>query len=89
MEDFSDVAKARETYTLFVDAMNKGREILLRSGVAEDAPPVPGFDAVFQRLDHSSRRQLFSQTRALENPTTVDALRIWQPLIKTLGRPRQ
>ena len=41
MEEFESVAKAREAYAVFVDAMSKGRDILLRAGIAEAAPPVP------------------------------------------------
>jgi hypothetical protein len=82
METFADVAKARETYALFAAALNQGREILLRAGIAEAPPPVPEFDAVFRRLNPTHREALFAELRQLETPTTVDALRIWQPLLK-------
>jgi hypothetical protein len=82
MEDFADVAKARETYQLFAEAMNRGRDILLRAGIAEAPPPVPDFDAVFRRLPAGVRRDLFEQLRALDTPTIPDALRVWQPVLK-------
>ena len=82
MEQFADVAKARETYALFAEAMNKGRDILIRAGIAEAAPPVPAFDVVFRRLDVDRRRALYGALRPLETVTPSDALRIWQPLMK-------
>jgi hypothetical protein len=82
MEDFADVARARESYALFAAAMRQGRDILLRAGIAEAPPPVPEFDAVFQRLNADIRATLFSELRGIEKPTTVDALRVWSPLLK-------
>ncbi len=82
MEEFDNVARAREAFGLFADAMNKGREILQRAGIAESAPPVPGFDMVFRRLDYGLRQKLYADLRELEKITPADALRIWQPLIK-------
>jgi hypothetical protein len=82
MEDFADVARARETYLLFAAAMNQGREILVRAGIAEAPPPVPEFDAVFRRLNAGIRETLFTELRGIDKPTTVDALRVWQPLLK-------
>ena len=37
MEEFADVARARESYALFAEAMDKGRDILLRAGIAQAA----------------------------------------------------
>jgi hypothetical protein len=82
MEDFADVAQARETYRLFAEAMNRGRDILLRAGIAEAPPPVPDFDAVFRRLPGAARRDLFERLRALDAPTIPDAMRVWQPVLK-------
>ena len=82
MEEFENVAKAREAYALFVEAMSKGRDILLRAGIAEVAPPVPDFDVVFRRLDAGLRQKLYADLRDVEKVTPVAALRIWQPLIK-------
>lgn len=83
MEDFADVSRARESYKLFADAMVKGRDILVRAGIAPEAPPpIPDFDAVFRRLDAGLRPALFSQLRPLNGITTEDAIRIWQPLIR-------
>lgn len=82
MEQFADVAKARETYALFAEAMNKGRDIPIRAGIAQAAPPVTAFDVVFRRLDVNSRQELYGALRPLETATPADALRIWQPLMK-------
>jgi hypothetical protein len=95
MEQFADVAKARETYAIFAAAMEKGRDILLRAGIAAAPPPVPEFDLVFRRLDPSLRQTLYEQLGKLESPAAVtgdavtgaaitpaDAIRIWQPLLK-------
>ena len=82
MDDFADVAKARATYTLFADAMSKGRDILMRAGIAAGPPPVPNFDAVFRRLNADLRESLYAELRTMENLTTEEALRIWQPLLK-------
>jgi hypothetical protein len=89
MEEFENVAKAREAYAVFVDAMSKGRDILLRAGIAEAAPPVPEFDTVFRRLDSGLRQKLYADLEEVDRITPVDALRIWQPLIKrAFGRDR-
>lgn len=82
MEEFADVARARETYALFAAAMNQGREILVRAGIAEAPPPVPEFDAVFRRLNPAVRETLFTELRRIEKATTVEALRVWGPLLK-------
>jgi len=82
MEQFADVAKARETYAIFAAAMEKGREILQRAGIAQAPPPVPDFDTVFRRLSPALRQALYDQLRDLETPTTPDAMRIWQPLLR-------
>jgi hypothetical protein len=82
VDDFGDVSRARATYELYADAMRKGRDILLRAGIAESPPPVPEFDAVFRRLDAGLRQALFTELHKVENPGTPDAMRIWQPLLK-------
>ena len=84
MEDFSDVAKARETYALFAAAMNQGRAILQRAGIASAPPPVPDFDAVFRRLNPALRQALYAELRGLDTPTTADALRVWRSVLKSL-----
>ena len=88
MEEFDNVARARESYALFANAMSMGRDILLRAGIAEAAPPVPEFDTVFRRLDSGLRQKLFADLREVEKISRVDALRIWQPLIKRAFKPR-
>ena len=88
MEEFADVSKARQTFELYAEAMRKGRDILLRAGIAESPPPVPDFDAVFRRLDPALRQSLFTELRKLENFGTADAMRIWQPLLKRALGPR-
>jgi hypothetical protein len=88
MVEFADVSRARETYELFAEAMSKGRDILVRAGIAGAAPPVPDFDAVFRRLDAGLRRTLFQELRELKTFTTPDAIRIWQPLLKKAFGPR-
>jgi hypothetical protein len=88
MEQFADVSSARETYALFAAAMEKGRDILLRAGIAASPPPVPDFDPVFRRLDSSLRQTLFEELRKLDTFTTADAIRIWRPLLsKAFSKP--
>jgi len=83
MDEFTAVSKAREAYTLFAEAMETGREILLRAGIAEAPPPIPDFDTVFRRLSPELKGELFAELETLPTPAArVDALRIWQPLIK-------
>jgi hypothetical protein len=82
MEQFADVSRARETYALFAAAMEKGRDILLRAGIAASPPPIPDFDPVFRRLDSGVRQTLFDELRRLDTFTTVDAIRIWRPLLR-------
>jgi hypothetical protein len=83
MDEFTAVSRARETYALFAEAMQTGRDILLRAGIAEAPPPIPEFDTVFRRLPPEIRSELIAELEALPSPPTrVDALRIWQPLIK-------
>jgi hypothetical protein len=81
MEDFGDVAKARAAWNAYVGAMQAGREIMMRAGVASP-PPIPEFDAVFRRLNAASRAELFDALRDKEAPTPAEAIRIWQPLLK-------
>jgi hypothetical protein len=88
MDEFTAVSKARETWALFAEAMQKGREILLRAGIAEAPPAVPDFDTVYRRLSPAMKRDLFEQLEGLATATTVDALRIWQPLLKKAFTPR-
>lgn len=81
MEEFADVAKARASYKIFLDAMNAGREIMRRAGVP-DPPPVPEFDAVFRRLTPDLRQELYA-TLDLEEPRSpTETIRLWQPLIR-------
>ena len=82
MEEFAEVKKAREAYAVFADAMKKGRDILVRAGIAADPPPIPEFDAVFRRLNPGLRQELYNELRKLETITPPDALRIWQPLLR-------
>ncbi|MEP6716417.1 MAG: hypothetical protein ABJC09_12670 [Terriglobia bacterium] len=88
MDEFSEVARARASYKAFTEALNTGREIMRRAGVP-DPPPIPGFDAVFRRLDAQGREELFAAIRE-ENPVNpADAVRIWQPLVRrAFGRAR-
>ena len=92
MDEFTAVSRARETWALFAEAMQKGREILLRAGIAEAPPAVPDFDTVYRRLSPAMKRELFDQLEGLAAATTaattVDALRIWQPLLKKAFSPR-
>lgn len=88
MGEFADVAKARESYALFADAMNTGRDILLRAGIAEAPPPIPEFDAVFRRVSAPLRQELYAELHKLETITTPDAIRIWQPLLKKISGAR-
>jgi alpha-D-ribose 1-methylphosphonate 5-phosphate C-P lyase len=81
MEDFEDIAKARAAWSAYVSAMQAGREIMVRAGVAEP-PPIPEFDAVFKRLDTTARTELFNALRDKEPPTPAEAIGIWQPLLK-------
>jgi hypothetical protein len=67
--------------------MNKGRDILVRAGIAAP-PPIPEFDAVFRRLDSGLRQTLFQELRELKSFSTPDAIRIWQPLLKRAFGPR-
>jgi hypothetical protein len=87
VEEFANVSRARESYALFAAAMNTGRDILLRAGIAATPPPIPDFDAVFRRLDASLRQQLYAELGKLQTITTPDALRIWQPLLKKAAGP--
>jgi hypothetical protein len=89
MDEFTAVSKARATYKLFAEAMEKGRDILLRAGIVEAPPPVPEFDVIYRALTPELKRTLTAQLAELpETPTPVDALRIWQPLIKTLAQSK-
>ena len=88
MDEFTAVSRARETWALFAEALQKGREILLRAGIAEAPPAVPDFDTVYRRLSPAMKQELFDQLENLATATTVDALRIWQPLLKKAFSPR-
>jgi len=90
MEEFADVSKARATYVLFAEAMKKGRDILVRAGIAAAPPPIPPFDAVFRRLNADLRQALYADLREMSEPNTVEAIRIWQPVLKRAfgGPPR-
>jgi hypothetical protein len=90
VDEFTAVSRARETYALFAEALQKGRDILLRAGIAEDPPPIPDFDAVYPRLSASLKRQLFAELETLSHPTIPDAMRVWNPLLKAaFGQTRK
>lgn len=88
MDEFTAVSKARETYALFAEAMQKGRDILVRAGIAEAPPPVPDFDVVYRLLPANLKQELFARLEELGEPTTTLALKIWQPLLKRAPLPR-
>lgn len=81
MDEFADVAKARASWKLYAEAMNKGRDILARAGIAEAPPPVPAFDTVFRRLTPEAKEALYSDLRPLGEITPIDALRVWKAAI--------
>ncbi|MCU1328768.1 MAG: hypothetical protein JWN34_4138 [Bryobacterales bacterium] len=81
MDDFADVARAKASYKLYADAMNKGREILTRAGIAAAPPPVPEFDAIFRRLKPDARQELYAGLREIEEITPIDAMRVWKAAI--------
>jgi hypothetical protein len=81
MEEFADVAKARASYKVFIEALNQGREIMRRAGVA-DPPPVPDFDTVFRRLTPEMRQELYAALDLDEPKTPTETIRLWQPLIR-------
>jgi hypothetical protein len=80
MEDFGDVARARASYKVFLDAMNAGREIMRKVGVA-DPPEIPDFDTVFQRMSPQIRQELYSALRD-EGRSPTETIRLWQPFIR-------
>jgi len=82
MDEFTAVSRARDSWNLFAEAMNKGRDILQRAGIAQSPPPVPEFEAVYRRLTPALKKTLFTELESLETISTADALRIWQPLLK-------
>lgn len=89
MEEFSDVAKARASWKAYVEALNTGRDIMRRAGVA-DPPPIPEFDTVFRHLGPELRRQLYSALNGRAAVTPSEALEIWQPVMrKAFGGPKQ
>ena len=87
MDEFTAVSKARESYNLFAEAMNKGRDILQRAGIAQAPPPVAEFESVFRRLTPALKKTLYAELEDLERITTLDALRVWQPLLKKALQP--
>lgn len=88
MDEFADVANARAAYKVFEDAMQKGREVMMRAGVA-NAPPIPDFDQVYRRLTAPMRRDLFSAVKNAQSLTAAEAIRIWQPFIRrAFGQPK-
>jgi hypothetical protein len=86
MEEFDDVARARASYKNFVDAMNAGREIMRRAGVA-DPPPIPDFDKVFRRLTPEMRQELYAALREKAPASPTEAIRLWQPLMRRAFLP--
>ena len=88
MDDFADVARARASYKLYSDALNKGRDILSRAGIAAAPPPVPEFEVIFKRLNTEVKQDLYTELRDLTELTPIDAMRIWKAAItRTFGRP--
>ena len=88
MDDFADRAKARASYNTFSDAMQAGRDILRRAGVA-DPPPIPDFDQVFRKLTPEMRADLYRQLREVETLAPAEAIRLWQPFIRrAFGQPK-
>ena len=81
MDDFADVARARAAYLVYAEALNKGRDLLTRAGMAAAPPPIPEFDTVFQRLDRTGREELYCGLRDLDEVTTADAMRLWKAAI--------
>ena len=81
MDDFADVARARAAYKLYSDAMNRGRDILTRAGIATAPPPVPEFDAIFRRLRPDVKQELFAELRELPEADPADAMRVWKTAI--------
>ncbi|HXJ40576.1 MAG TPA: hypothetical protein VNH18_14955 [Bryobacteraceae bacterium] len=53
-----------------------------RAGVP-DPPPIPEFDAVFRRLPAEVRQKLYAALRENAATTPVEAIRLWQPLIRS------
>ena len=88
MDDFADVAKARTAYKIYADALNKGRDLLERAGIAQAPPPVPEFDTVFKRLSPEVKQELYSELRKIEEITPPDALRVWKTAITRTFSPR-
>ena len=88
MDDFADVSRARASFKVFADAMETGREIMRRAGVA-DPPPIPGFDAVWRRLSADVRTELYTALRNAENLSPADTVRLWQPILRrAFGQPK-
>ena len=81
MTEFADVAKARASYKVFREAMNAGREIMRRAGVA-DPPEVPDFDSVYRRMTPKLKQELFAALSLTESTAPGDAIRLWQPFIR-------
>jgi hypothetical protein len=79
--EFADVAKARASYKVFREAMNAGREIMRRAGVA-DPPEVPDFDVVYRRMTPEARQELFEVLNQTETTAPADAIRLWQPFVR-------
>ena len=82
MEDFKDVAKAKSSYKLYAAQLEKGRELYIKAGLADDPPPIPTFDTVFRKLDAEARRELYEELGFHAEVTAPDAMRIWQGIIK-------
>jgi hypothetical protein len=79
--EFADVAKARASYKVFRDAMNAGRDIMRRAGVA-DAPEVPDFDVIFRRMTPELKQELYAALNQAEISLPAEVIRFWQPFIR-------
>jgi len=87
MEEFKDVAKAKSSYKLYSEQLERGRTLYIKAGLAADPPPIPTFDTVFQKLNATARQELYEDLSALKEITPADAMRIWQSTVKRhLGR---
>jgi hypothetical protein len=80
MEEFGDVARARASYKVFLEAMDAGREIMRKAGVA-DPPPIPDFDTIFRRLTPEMRQELYA-VLGDEERSPAEIIRLWQPFIR-------
>ena len=87
MEEFKDVAKAKSSYKLYAEQLERGRTLYIKAGLAADPPPIPTFDTVFRKLSATARKELYEDLSMFEEITPADAMRVWTGIIKRhLGR---